>query len=50
MKRGEIKESFHPNGQLESRGQWIDGYPVGLYEWFDENGNRIWRETYESEE
>ena len=50
MKRGEIKESFHSNGKLASRGHWIDGIPVGFYEWFDEDGNRIWTETYESEE
>ena len=47
-KRHGLQKKYHKNGQLESRGHWIDGYPVGLYEWFDENGNRIWTETYES--
>ena len=49
MKRGEIKETFHPNGQLASRGNYVDREPIGLFEWFDEEGNLIWTENYESE-
>ena len=48
MKTGLRNETlFHKNGQLQLRGQRRDGIPVGLYEWFDEDGNRIWTETYE---
>ena len=34
-------EFFHDNGQLEMRGNFIDGKQEGPWEWFDEDGNLI---------
>ena len=38
--------SFHENGRLEVRGNFIDGKVNGLYETFYENGQLWWRRTY----
>ena len=38
--------SFYDNGQLLSRGNWIDGVLEGLVEFFDEDGNLIETKTY----
>ena len=39
-------ETYNENGQLESRGNYIDGKREGLWEWFDENGNLTETRTY----
>jgi len=43
-------EEFHDNGQLEWRGNFIDGEREGLQERFDENGNLTRTETYRNGE
>ena len=34
----DIRETFYENGQLEVRGNYVDGKEDGLWEWFYENG------------
>ena len=45
-----IVEEFHPNGQSKVRGNFIDGKPVGLWEYFDEDGNLTSTQTYRNGE
>ena len=47
-KRDGLESTFHKNGQLGLRGHWKDGEREGLWIWFDDDGNPIWTETYES--
>ena len=41
-----IVESFHGNGQLSSRGNFVDGEQDGLWEEFDEDGQLEMRGNY----
>ena len=43
-------ESFHENGQLQTKGTFIDGKQDGLCELFDENEILIKTETWENGE
>ena len=43
-------EGFYENGQLEYRGNYIDGEPDGLWEWFYEDGRLIETKTYRNGE
>ena len=43
-------EKFHDNGQLQERGNFIDGELDGLYEWFYNNGQSERRGTYRNGE
>ena len=36
-----LVETFHKNGQLETKGNYKNGEPDGLWEYFDEDGNLI---------
>ncbi len=41
-------ETWHPNGQLESHGTFVDGNCHGVWEWFHDNGQLWARGAYES--
>ena len=43
-----LYESFHPNGQLKSKGNYKDGKEDGLREWYDENGRLQSKECYKN--
>ena len=45
-----IVESFHDNGQLERRRNYVDGKEEGLFEMFDEDGNLTETRTYRNGE
>ena len=40
-----VVETFHNNGQLMRKGNYKNGVPDGLWEWFDEYGQVWGRET-----
>ena len=40
------KELYYPDGQLQSRGGFIDGVKHGLWEQWHENGNKSMEEHY----
>ena len=39
MKKEGLVEYFHDNGNLKSRGYYLDGAKEGEWEYFDEDGN-----------
>ena len=39
MKKEGLVEYFHDNGNLQSRGYYLDGAKVGEWQYFDEDGN-----------
>jgi antitoxin component YwqK of YwqJK toxin-antitoxin module len=39
MKKEGLVEYFHDNGNLQSRGYYLDGAKEGEWEYFDEDGN-----------
>jgi len=43
-----VFESFHENGQLWERGNYIDGELDGLFEFFHKNGQLDCRENYKN--
>jgi antitoxin component YwqK of YwqJK toxin-antitoxin module len=45
-----IVEEFYDDGQLKSRGTYIDGRKDGLWEWFYENGQLEHRTTFRDAE
>lgn len=39
-------EFFHPNGKLESKGEYLEDVKIGIWERFDSRGNRLAERTY----
>jgi hypothetical protein len=39
-------EFYHPNGKIESKGQYLDGAKVGIWERFDMNGKPLAERMY----
>ena len=39
MKKEGLVEYFHDNGNLQSRGYYLDGAKAGEWQYFDEDGN-----------